>query len=67
MATVGIRSGMDIASLSLMMGHSSRAMTLDTYGDANKDALTVAAEKLGETFKSETTFGSDDVLYMKKE
>ena len=67
MATVGIRSGMDIASLSLMMGHSSRAMTLDTYGDANKDALTVAAEKLGETFKSETTIGSDDVLYMKEE
>lgn len=33
-ATVGIRAGMDIASLALMMGHTSRAMTLDTYGDA---------------------------------
>ena len=30
-ATVGIRAGMDIASLALMMGHASRAMTLDTY------------------------------------
>ena len=54
LATVGIRSGMDIASLSLMMGHASRAMTLDTYGDANADALAIASEKLGETFKKET-------------
>ncbi len=30
LATVGIRSGMDIASLASMMGHASRAMTLDT-------------------------------------
>ena len=45
-ATVGIRAGMDIASLALMMGHASRAMTLDTYGDANADALTLASVKL---------------------
>ena len=56
MATVGIRAGMDIASLSLMMGHASRAMTLDTYGDANADALNVASQKLGETF--------DDITYI---
>lgn len=49
-ATVGIRSGMDIASLSLMMGHASRAMTLDTYGDANTDALQIAVEKLEDQF-----------------
>lgn len=58
-ATVGIRSGMDIASLSLMMGHASRAMTLDTYGDANADALTLAATKLSETFKDKTSFGDE--------
>ena len=45
-ATVGIQSGMDIASLALMMGHASRAMTLDTYGDANADALALASVKL---------------------
>ena len=67
LATVGIRSGMDIASLSLMMGHASRAMTLDTYGDANTDALNVAAVKLGDTFKSETSFGSEEVVYKKQE
>ena len=55
-ATVGIRSGMDIASLSLMMGHASRAMTLDTYGDANADALNVASVKLSETFKDNIAF-----------
>ena len=38
-ATMGIRGKIDIASLALMMGHASRAMTLDTYGDANADAL----------------------------
>lgn len=37
---------MDIASLSLMMGHASRAMTLDIYGDANPDALKTATDKL---------------------
>lgn len=42
---------MDIASLALMMGHASRAMTLDTYGDANADALVIASEKLRDKFK----------------
>ena len=50
LGTVGINSGMDIASLSKMMGHASRAMTLDTYGDASKDAMIVATEKLGNEF-----------------
>lgn len=49
-ATVGINSGMDIASLSLMMGHASRAMTLDVYGDASADALRIASEKLAKEF-----------------
>lgn len=55
-ATVGIRAGMDIASLALMMGHASRAMTLDTYGDANADALTLAGEKLKEKFNNSTEY-----------
>lgn len=53
LGAVGIRSGMDIASLSLMFGHSSRSMTLDTYGDANEDAKLVAADKLSATFQTE--------------
>ena len=56
MATVGIRAGMDIASLALMMGHASRAMTLDTYGDANADALKLASEKLSDKFKEKSFF-----------
>ena len=55
-ATVGIQSGMDIASLALMMGHASRAMTLDTYGDANADALTLASVKLKDTFNDNTDY-----------
>lgn len=60
-ATVGIRAGMDIASLALMMGHASRAMTLDTYGDANADALNLASVKLGEKFNEDTEyFGTEE-------
>lgn len=35
-------------------------MTLDTYGDANADALTLASEKLEDTFKKNTSFGEDE-------
>lgn len=55
-AAVGIRAGMDIASLALMMGHASRAMTLDTYGDANADALNLASVKLKDTFNDNTDY-----------
>ena len=47
---------MDIASLALMMGHASRAMTLDTYGDANADALNLASVKLKDTFNNNTEY-----------
>ena len=55
-ATVGIRAGMDIASLALMMGHGSRSMTLDTYGDANADALNLASVKLKDSFNDNTAY-----------
>ena len=60
LGAVGIRSEMDIASLSRMFGHASRAMTLDTYGDATKDAMLVASDKLGKKF-------DDDSQYFKRE
>ena len=53
LGAVGIRSSMDIASLSLMFGHASRSMTLDTYGDANEDAKQIGAQKLSATFTRE--------------
>lgn len=59
-ATVGIRAGMDIASLALMMGHASRALTLDTYGDANADALNLASVRLKQSFNDNTSFFSTD-------
>ena len=62
LATVGIRSGMDIASLSLIMGHASRAMTLDIYGDANPDALKTATDKLGLRFNDDSGLAIDDEL-----
>lgn len=65
-ATVGIRAGMDIASLALMMGHGSRAMTLDIYGDANADALTLANAKLNDSFNKNTSYG-DNLIEEEKE
>lgn len=55
-AVVGIKANVDIASLALMMGHASRAMTLDVYGDANKDAIIIGAEKLAQRFTEESEF-----------
>lgn len=60
MAFVGIRSGMDIASLSKMMGHASRSMTLDTYGDASPDAIKTAMEKLALQFDDDTDLATSD-------
>lgn len=56
LGAVGIRSSMDIASLSNMLGHSSRAMTLDTYGDASKDAMITASKKLASKFDEDSEF-----------
>ena len=39
-----------------MMGHASIAMTLDTYGDANADALNLASVKLKDTFNENTDY-----------
>lgn len=54
LATVGMRSNMDIAALSLMMGHASRSMTLDIYGDANEQSKQIATKRLSATFKKES-------------
>ena len=37
-------------------GKASRAMTLDTYGDANADALNLASVKLKDTFNENTDY-----------
>lgn len=59
LATVGVKSGMDIASLTQIMGHASKAMTLDTYSSAMPDALELAAYKLGESMNYETDAPED--------
>lgn len=53
---VGIASGMDIASLSKMMGHSNFSTTLDIYGDATADAKIIASQKLSEQFNDKTEY-----------
>ena len=53
---MGIKSHMDIASLSKQMGHASRALTLDTYGDSSPEAMKIASAKLGSEFDRDTEF-----------
>lgn len=53
---MGIKSHMDIASLSKQMGHASRALTLDTYGDSSPEAMRAASARLGSEFDRDTEF-----------
>ena len=61
-ASIGIRSGMDIASLATMMGHASKAMTLDIYGDDDPDAMKTASEKLALRFDDESEIAVSDEI-----
>lgn len=56
LGAVGIAANMDIASLSVMMGHSKYSTTLDIYGDATSDAKKRASEKLAEQFDNTTEY-----------
>lgn len=53
LGALSIKGGVDVASLSKMMGHSKISTTLDTYGDAMKDAMAIANEKLAKQFQRE--------------
>ncbi len=46
-ATLGVQSGMDIKSLSSILGHSSAAMTLDIYASDDEQAKKLAMERFG--------------------
>lgn len=53
LASVGIRAGMDMATLSDMFGHSSIAMTTDVYGDSTAQGKIIGAKQLAEQFEKE--------------
>lgn len=52
-ATVGVQSGMDVKSLSSILGHSSAAMTLDIYAEADEQAKISAMGVLGSFMSDE--------------
>lgn len=62
LGAVGIAANMDIASLSVMMGHSKFSTTLDIYGDATADAKVIASKKLAEKFESSTEYFSKEAM-----
>ena len=47
----GVRAGVDIASLSKIFGHASRAMTLDRYSDSSPQAVALAIEQIGKYYE----------------
>lgn len=51
-ATLAVRSNVDIASAANMLGHT-RTMMLETYAAADPAAMKLAAEKMGEAFSQE--------------
>lgn len=53
-ATMAVQSGMDIKSLSSILGHSSTAMTLDIYASDDEMAKQTGAELLQNMFKTES-------------
>lgn len=53
-ATLGVASGMDIKSLSSILGHSSTAMTLDTYASDDEQAKQLAMSNLSALFQNES-------------
>lgn len=46
-ATLSLKSGMDVKTLSSMLGHYSAGFTLDTYTHITNDMQRGAAEKIG--------------------
>jgi integrase len=52
-ATLAVQAGVDIKSLSSILGHADASMTLNIYASSDSDARRLAAEKLG-AFMGET-------------
>lgn len=53
-ATVGVQSGMDIKSLSSILGHANTAMTLDIYASDDETAKRIAIDNLSAFFNSDS-------------
>ena len=53
-ATMAISSGVDVKTLSSMLGHYSAGFTLDTYTHITNDMQRGAAEKIGGFMESAT-------------
>lgn len=52
-ATVAIAEGIDVKTVSSMMGHANAAMTLNIYASSDPDAKKAAAEKIGKAYEKQ--------------
>lgn len=53
-ATNAVASGMDVKSISSVIGHANAAMTLDVYAAADEDAIRSGMDKLGNYIEDRT-------------
>ena len=53
-ATLGVQAGMDVKSLSSILGHASALVTLDTYASDDENAKRVAIDTFSEFLRSES-------------
>lgn len=54
-ATLAIKNNVDVASLSHMLGHASKAITLDTYSHVDPEAMRLAADRMTDAFQYESS------------
>ena len=59
-ATMAISSGVDVKTLSSMLGHFSAGFTLDTYTHITNDMQRGAAEKIGGFMESVTAVNAPE-------
>ncbi|MBR2835255.1 MAG: site-specific integrase [Coriobacteriales bacterium] len=52
-ATVAIAAGIDVKTVSSMMGHANASMTLNIYASSDPDAKKAAAAKIGDVYKKQ--------------
>ena len=61
-ATLALKNGMDVKTLSAMLGHVSAATTLDIYTHITNDMQRGAAEKIGGFMESVTATTTPEPL-----
>ena len=64
-ATTAVSAGVDIKSVSSILGHANAAMTLNTYASSDPDAKRRAMQRVSETMETETGPEAAEIIDIK--